>query len=191
MEKDRGTLIEIVESEDSRKTVRERLPWFGLVLMTLVSAFLLIYEAFLPWSYYVILIIVCFSGIAGSILQFLVLRHVFFRTTRPIKIYSNGVEPFPSPFYRLKGLSGFISKDRMDRIEVKVFLAYPTQESQRRPGGSDRIKSDLMIVLHTRDGKYRILGARSRTTAERVARAMQRAWNIPVVGIGEVDAVGQ
>lgn len=190
MEEDRGSLIEVVESEDPRRRLKKALPWITLIVELSITAFLLVYLTFLPEFYYLIFVVfvVLMLGVFGT-LDFYAFRHGLFRTTEPINIYSNGVEAFPSPFYRLRGLDGFIRKDRMDRIEVNVF-PYRTQGHPGRPERSGPIGNDWMIILHTRNGKSRVLGRRSPMTAEKAVVIMKRAWGIPVIGVEEIDAIG-
>lgn len=191
MEEDRGSLIDIVEPEDPRIRLKRALPWIMLIVELSITVFLLVYLSFLPEFYYLIFVVfaVLMLGVFGT-LDFYAFRHGLSMTIEPINIYSNGVDAFASPFYRLRGLDGFISKDRMDRIEVRAF-PYQTQGLSERHGRSGRIGNDLIIVLHTRDRKSRVLGRRSPMTAEKAIETMKREWSIPVVGIWEMDAIEQ
>lgn len=191
MEEDRGSLIEIVEPEDPRMMIKRMYPWIIMMADFALMVFFVVYMSFLPEFYYFVIVVIVVASLGvGGIFHFFIFRHISSRTTEPIKIYPNGVEAFPSPFYRLRGLDGFISKDRMDRIEVRI-LAYRTQGSSMRPEWSGSIGNDWLIVLHTRDRRSRGLGIRSSMTAEKAVKTMRKAWGIPIVGIGEMDAIEQ
>jgi len=192
MEQDyKGSLIEVIEPEDPRIRLKRLYPWVILIADFALLVFFLTFESFLPESYYVIIvaIAVLLLGV-GGVFYFLLFRHVFFRTTEPVMIYSNGVEAFPSPFYRLRGLDGFIRKDRIDRIEVKVFRTI-SREFRTRPDQSGAMATDRLVILHTRDGKSRILWRRSQETTLRAVKVMKKVWGVPVVGIDETRSMEQ
>lgn len=113
-----------------------------------------------------------------SFFSYLVGYHAFSKFIKPIRVFTNGIEAFSSPFYSLKGLSGFTPKEKIS--EVRIMKAFATTDLRSaKVGGNKKTLVNWLLTLKTVDGKSRILGYRETEAAERAALMIYEALGIP------------
>jgi hypothetical protein len=103
-------------------------------------------------------------------------------SSRPLRLYTNGLE-IP-PLYHRKFIknSGFISKERIDHIELKRHRQFGIVYSQGN--GVAWRSSPVEFIVHLKNGRTRSSGKRPFEAIQYAVNEMNRLWGVRVVDNG-------
>jgi hypothetical protein len=123
----RGTLLK--EFPPSNNTKFGRIYWKDLVVWFSVPEIFVI--LFFYWkdlfSLGPFFVAVPFIFLIMDVPAFLLLQHILTPRMRPLLVYTNGIFHEPSYWDRLRGRSGFISKDAIEKVVFNERDLYPPQ----------------------------------------------------------------
>ena len=176
---EKGTLLITVNSTDGKIDQKKKVLRTNLIIESLITVVLFVVLAFvaaLPIGY---ALVITLGFIIATVFSYYLLHDGFWADIAPVKVYSNGVENVSSPLLRMRGISGFIDKSRIETIEVEqyVFTGVMT------PKNHDQVmffKNNKNVVLRLKNGKKKPLGRRFSNIVDEMVDKMSKAWNVPV-----------
>jgi hypothetical protein len=176
---EKGTLIITVNSTDGKIDQKKKVLRSNLIIESLITAALFVVLAFIASLPIEIALVISVGFIVATIFSYYLLHDGFWADIAPIKVYSNGVENFSSPLLKLRGISGFIDKSKMDRIEVEYFTFTGVITSKNH----DQVmffKNNKNVYIVLKNGKKKPLGRRFSHIVDEMVDKMSKTWNVPV-----------
>jgi hypothetical protein len=176
---DKGILIITVNSTDGKIDQKKKVLRTTLIIESAVTAvlfFVLAVVAELPIEFALAITAVF---IVATIFSYYLQHDIFWADIAPIKVYSNGVENFSSPLLRMRGISGFIDKSRIESIEVENYV-FTGELTPRNHDSVMYFKNNKNVVLKLKNGKKKPLGRRFSNIVDEMTERMNKAWNVPV-----------
>jgi hypothetical protein len=176
---EKGILIISVNSTDGKIDQKKKVLRSNLIIESLITAALFIVLAVVASLPILYSIVITLGFIIATVFSYYMLHDGFWADIAPVKVYSNGVENFSSPLLRLKGISGFIDKSKMESIEVEYF----TFTGEMNTKNHDQVmffKNNKNVALRLKNGKKKPLGRRFSHIVDEMVAQMSKTWNVPV-----------
>jgi hypothetical protein len=176
---EKGTLLITVNSTDGKIDQKKKVLRSNLIIESIITAVLFVVLAViasLPIEYS---LVITFGFIIATIFSYYLLHDGFWADIAPVKVYSNGAENFSSPLLKVRGISGFINKSRIESIEVEYYVF----TGEMTPKNHDQVmffKNNKNVILRLKNGKKKPLGRRFSHIVDEMVDKMSKAWNVPV-----------
>jgi hypothetical protein len=120
----------------------------------------------LVWGSTIVTVLAIIVGLGLYIL----ISHRLRLSTEAFTIRGNGLESASTVLDRIRGVAGFVRKERVDHLELR--------SSATDPRYSHLV--DWLVIMHLKDGKTKVAGRRSPVKAKAAIEAMRKAWDVPV-----------
>ena len=180
---EKGNLLITVNSTDGKIDQKKKVLRSNLIIESLITAALFVVLAVvaeLPIAYSLVITV---GFIIATIFSYYLLHDGFWADIASVKVYTNGAENFSSPLLRMRGISGFIDKSRIESIEVEYYVF----TGEMTPKNHDQVmffKNNKNVSLRLKNGKKKPLGRRFSHIVDEMVDKMSKAWNVPVNQVG-------
>jgi len=163
----------------------------SILLMGLMMASIL-FEQLTPQGFDTSFIVVDIAMLLAIILMIIYGEYVYINgglSSRPLKLYENGLEIPPLYFRKFIKDSGFIRKEEIEYIELKRHRSFSITYS--RGAGVVWRSSPIEFIVHLKNGSKRSSGKRPFEVIHYAVNDMNNRWGMRVVdnGIGNGQRV--
>jgi hypothetical protein len=176
---EKGTLIITVNSTDGKIDQKKKVLRSNLIIESLITVALFFVLAVIAGIAIEYSLVITIGFIIATIFSYYLLHDSFWADIAPVKVYSNGVENFSSPLLKLRGISGFIERSRIESIEVEYYV-FTGQMDTKNHDQVMFFKNNKNVILKLKNGRKKPLGRRFSHIVDEMVERMSKAWNVPV-----------